>query len=46
MFVPDVDGGEHVRERRHHGLGRALVEAGADDQPRFRRDDDNLQGVG
>ena len=34
------------RERCHHGLGRALVEAGTDHQPRLRRHDDNLEGVG
>ncbi len=39
-------GVEQFRERCHHGLGRALVEAGTDHQPRLRRNDDNLEGVG
>ena len=46
LFVSDVDGVEQFRERCHHGLGRALVEAGTDHQPRLRRNDGNLEGVG
>jgi hypothetical protein len=46
LFVSDVEGLEEFPKRCHHGLGRALVEAGTDHQPRLRRDDDDLEGVG
>ena len=46
LFVSDVEGVEQFRERCHHGLGRGLVEAGTDHQPRLRRNDGNLEGVG
>ena len=46
LFVSDVEGLEQFPKRCHHGLGRALVEAGTDHQPRLRRDDDDLESVG